>query len=179
MARPGVAPPRLVVHFLAISERSNCTAVDGILCDFQSLTYLPCDFVILRLRSDGSDGLLHLLGYGRTTVSFDLSQTLELEGVEFNTAADSPVVIAGKLAASKPVGYGRARWATSPATTSTKPALAWHRLLALSSSAWARVRRLLSLGAHTLTRWLFFVPELSEASLITIGRCYDKERGHY
>jgi hypothetical protein len=62
MARPGVAPLLLVVHFLAISERSNCTAVNGILCDFGSLTYFPWDLVILRLRSNGFDGLLRLLG---------------------------------------------------------------------------------------------------------------------
>ncbi|KAG7567060.1 hypothetical protein FFLO_01186 [Filobasidium floriforme] len=105
MARPGVAPLLLVVHSLAISERSNCSAVNGILCDFGSLTYFPWDLVIMRLRSDDSDGFFVFLANGRTTISFDLSQTLEPKGVGFNTAADSPVVVAGKLAASEPVGY--------------------------------------------------------------------------
>jgi hypothetical protein len=50
-------------------------------------------------------GFFVFLSNGRTTVSFDLSQTLEPKGVEFNTAANSPVVVAGKLAASEPVGY--------------------------------------------------------------------------
>jgi hypothetical protein len=46
-------------------------------------------------------GFFVFLANGRTTVSFYLSRTLD-----FNTAAESPVVVAGKLAASKPVGYG-------------------------------------------------------------------------